>query len=121
MRAIIDEELEKMLKKGLVWPSNSPWSSPIVITRRKDGKPRFCIDFRKLNSVTRRDAYPVPQVNETLDKLWGARYLSKIDLKNGYWHVPLIMTVSRSPHLPFTEEAKKDCGRKHHGTPRVRH
>ena len=61
----------------------------MVIIRRRDGKPRFCIDFRKLNSVTRMDAYPLPQVNAILDELRGARYLSMIDLKNGYWHVPL--------------------------------
>ena len=89
MQAIIDEELDKMLEEGVVRPSNSPWSSPVVINRRKYGKPRICIDFWKLNSVTRRDAYPLPQVNATLDKLRGARYLSTIDLKNGYWHVPL--------------------------------
>ena len=89
MQAIIDEELNNMLEEGLVRPSCSPWSSPVIITRRKDGKPRFCIDVRKLNSVTRRDAYPLAQVNATLDKLRGGRYLSTIDLKNGYWHVPL--------------------------------
>ena len=89
MQAIIDKELDKMLEEGVVRPSSSPWSSPVVITRRKDGKPRFCIDFWKLNSVTRRDAYPLPQVNATLDKLRGDRYLSTIYLKNGYWHVSL--------------------------------
>ena len=89
---IINEELERILSEGVVRPSSSLWSSPVVITCRKDGKPRFCIDFRRLNSVTKRDVYPLLQVNATLDKLRGARYLSTVGLKNGYWHVPLTET-----------------------------
>ena len=83
MQEMINQELDKMLAEGVVQPSTSPWSSPVVITRRKDGKPRFCVDFRRPNSVAKRDAYPLPQVNATLDNLRGARYLSTIDLKNG--------------------------------------
>nr|XP_034194962.1 uncharacterized protein LOC117611144 [Osmia lignaria] len=89
MQKLIDEEVEKMLTDGVIQPSSSPWSSPIVMVKKKDGKYRFCVDFRKLNQVTRKDAYPLPHVNATLDKLRGARYLSTIDLKNGYWQVPL--------------------------------
>ena len=89
-----------MLSEGVVRPSKSPWSSPVVITRRKDGKPRFCVDFCRLNTVTKRGAYPLPQVNATLDKLRGARYLSTIDLKNSYWHVPL--TEASKPLTAFT-------------------
>ena len=100
MQDMINQELDKMLAEGVVQPSTSPWSSPVVITRRKDGKPRFCVDFRRLNSVTKRDAYPLPQVNATLDKLRGARYLSTIDLKNGYWHVSL--TEKRKALTAFT-------------------
>ena len=89
MQEMFNQELYKMLAEGVVQPSTSPWSSPVVITRRKDSKPRFCVDFKRLNNVTKKDAYPLTQVNTTLDKLQGARYLSTIDLKNGYWHVPL--------------------------------
>ena len=89
MPEIIIQKLDKMLADGVVQPSINPWSSPVVITRRKDGKPRFCVDFQRLNNVTKRDSYPLPQVNATLDKLRGARYPSTIELKNGYWHVPL--------------------------------
>ena len=94
MQEMINQELDKILAEGVVQPSTSPWSSPVVITRRKDGKPRFCVNFRRLNNVTKRDTYPLPQVNATLEKLRGARYLSTIDVKNGYWHIP------------FTEESK---------------
>ncbi|KAH0818193.1 hypothetical protein GEV33_004600 [Tenebrio molitor] len=62
-----------------------PWSSPIVLAKKKDGKYRFCIDFRKVNEVTRKDAHPLPFINVILDKLRRARYISTIDLKSGYW------------------------------------
>ena len=101
---IIDEEVDKMLQEGVIQPSNSPWSSQIVITRLKDGKPRFCVDFRRLNKVSKKDAYPLPQVNATLDKLRGVRYLSFIDLKNEYWHVPL--TERSKPLTAFTVPGK---------------
>ncbi|KAL6416811.1 hypothetical protein ACFW04_013159 [Cataglyphis niger] len=88
MQAIIDVEVDEMEKAGVIEPSRSAWSSPIVVVRKKDGKHRFCIDFRKVNEVMEKDAYPLPQVTATLDKLRGARYLT-LDLKNGYWQVPL--------------------------------
>lgn len=100
MQAIINEEVEKMLADDIIEPSHSPWSSPIVLVRKKDGKHRFCIDFRKINDVTHKDAYPLPQIPATLDKLRGARYLSTLDLKNGYWQVPL--TPDSRPITAFT-------------------
>jgi Reverse transcriptase (RNA-dependent DNA polymerase). len=89
MQAIIDREVTEMEQAGVIEPSQSPWSSPVVIVRKKDGKPRFCIDFRRINQISEKDAYPLPQVQATLDKLRGATYLSTLDLKNGYWQVPL--------------------------------
>lgn len=89
MQAIIDAELAKMEEDGVIEPSRSAWSSPIVVARKQDGKPRICIDFRKANEQSEKDAYPLPQVMATLDKLRGARYLSTLDLKHGYWQVPL--------------------------------
>ncbi|XP_025073445.1 uncharacterized protein LOC112552444 [Pogonomyrmex barbatus] len=100
MQAIIDAEVDQMLQDGIIEPSTSAWSSPIVVVRKKDGKNRFCIDFPQVNSVTERDAYPLPQISATLDKLRGARYLSTIDLKNGYWQVPL--AASSRPITAFT-------------------
>lgn len=89
MQAIIDEEVEKMQNEGVIEPSHNAWSSLVVIVKKKDEKPRFCIDFRRVNQVTEPDAYPLPQVTATLDKLRGAKYLTTLDLKNGYWQVPL--------------------------------
>ncbi|KMQ88444.1 reverse ribonuclease integrase, partial [Lasius niger] len=89
MQAVIDREVEEMETAGVIEPSHSAWSSPVVVVKKKDGKFRFCIDFRKVNEVTEKDAYPLPQVTATLDKLRGARYLTTLDLKNGYLQVPL--------------------------------
>jgi len=80
MQRVIDEEVQEMLRANVIEPSTSPWSSPIVIVRKKDGRLRFCIDFRRVNDVTERDVYPLPQINATLDKLRGARYLTTLDL-----------------------------------------
>ncbi|XP_025264171.1 uncharacterized protein LOC112637817 [Camponotus floridanus] len=100
MQAIINEEVGKMLADDIIEPSHSPWSSPIVLVKKKDGKHRFCIDFRKVNDAMHKDAYPLPQIPATLDKLRGARYLSTLDLKNGYWQVPL--TPDSRPITAFT-------------------
>ena len=87
---VVDQQVEEMLARGLIRPSNSPWSSPIVLAPEKDGAYRFCVDdFRHLNAVTRKDAYPMPRVDEIFDKLGGARYFSTLDLASGYWQVPV--------------------------------
>ena len=76
-----------MLKKGIISPSKSLWASSIVLVAKKDGSTRFCIDYRKVNSVTHKDAYPLPRVDDTLDKLVGSIWFSTIALNSGYWQV----------------------------------
>ena len=78
-----------MGNRGVIRPSKSPWSSPVVLVGKKDGSTRFCVDFRKVNAVTRKDVYPLPRIDETLDTLGGARYFTTLDLESGYWQVPL--------------------------------
>lgn len=85
----VNEELDKMLRDGIVERSSSPWASPIVMVPKKDKSYRFCVDYRKVNKVTERDAYPLPFVTSTLDKLRDARYLSSLDIKSAYWQVPV--------------------------------
>jgi len=81
--------LEEMQQQGVIEPSNSPWASPVVLVRKKDGSLRFCIDYRKLNKVTRKDSYPLPRVDDLLDSLSDAQWFSTLDLRSGYWQVEI--------------------------------
>lgn len=85
----VNEDLDQMLRDGIVEPSNSPWASPIILVKKPDGRYRFCVDYRRLNQVTLRDAYPLPFVSATLDKLREAHYLTTLDIKSAYWQIPL--------------------------------
>lgn len=82
-------ELKRMIELGVVERSISPWCSPAVLVKKADGRDRLCVDSRKLNAVTVRDSYPLPRVSEILDRLGRSRYLSKIDLKDFFWQIPL--------------------------------
>ena len=81
--------LDDMLSRDIVEPSQGPWSSPIVLVKKKDGSTRFCIDFRKVNDLTRKDAQPLPRIDDTLDAMGEACYFSTLDLASGYWQVAL--------------------------------
>ena len=74
-----------MLDQDVIQPSFSPWSSPVVMVKKKDGSWRFCIDYRKLNGATHRDAYPLPRIDSTLDSLTGSTLFTTLDLASGYW------------------------------------
>ena len=87
LQEVVDTEVKKMLELGVVRQSHSPWSSPTVMVRKKDGSWRFCVDFRKLNAVTHRDAYPLPRIDSTLDTLKGSTLFTTLDLTSGYWQV----------------------------------
>ena len=79
--------LREMLDNGVIEPSDSSWSSPVVLAKKKDGSLRFCVDYRKVNAVTRKDAYPLPRVDDTLDTLGGSKFFTTLDLASGYWQV----------------------------------
>ena len=86
-RKIIDETIDEMLDAKVIRRSRSPWSFPVVIVDKKDGSKRFCVDFRKLNQVTKKNSYPLPVIGDILALLGKAKYFTSLDLKSGYWQV----------------------------------
>uniref|UniRef100_A0A2S2NFW4 RNA-directed DNA polymerase n=1 Tax=Schizaphis graminum TaxID=13262 RepID=A0A2S2NFW4_SCHGA len=88
-QTIIDDMVRDIEEQGLVEPSTSPWAAPVVLAKKKDGSARLCIDYRRLNDVTESDAYPMPDLNKLIRQMRGARIFSVLDLRSGYWQVPL--------------------------------
>ena len=88
-RDAIAEEVNKLLETHKIEPSKSPWASSVVLVRKKDGTLRFCIDYRGVNAVTKKDAYPLPRIDACLDALTGSRWFSTLDLASGYWQVAM--------------------------------
>ena len=86
-RDTISENVDDMLQRGIIRPSSSPWSSPVVLVRKKDGSTRFCIDYRAVNRITRRDMYPLPSIYATIDALSGMVWFSTLDCVSGYWQI----------------------------------
>ena len=101
-KAIIGKEVETMLKLGVIEPAQSPYSSPVVLVRKRDGSIRFCVDFRRLNKKVIFDAEPLPDVECLFAKLGKAKYLTKIDLSRGYWQIPV--KPEDRPKTAFTTE-----------------
>ena len=81
--------LQDMLDKNIIRPSSSPWASPVVLVKMKDGSLRFCVDFQKLNSLTWKDAYALPRIDDTLNSLAGSKWFTTLDLASGYWQVEI--------------------------------
>ena len=75
------------LEAGVVQESSSPWASPIVLVKKKDRSLRFCVDYRRLNAITRKDVFPLPRIDDLLDQLKGKSVFSTLDAKTGYWQI----------------------------------
>ena len=87
VRGEIHKMVGDMLEAGVVQESLSPWASPIVLVKKKDGSLRFCVDYRRLNAVTRKDVFPLPRIDDLLDQLKGKSVFSTLDAKTGYWQI----------------------------------
>lgn len=88
-KAIIDNHVEKMLQQGIIEPCKSPWSSPVILIKKPDGSYRFCVDYRQINSITKKDVFPIPRIDETLESLKGAAIFTTLDMKSSFWQVEL--------------------------------
>lgn len=88
-KKILNEQLQEMLKTGVVSPTTSPFSSPPIIVEREGKKPRFCVDFRKLNEITMDEASTLPKISDTIKELGKATVFTLLDLKAGYWQIPV--------------------------------
>ena len=89
LKDTVNSQIQDMLDTGVIQPSCSPWASPVVMVKKKDGTWRFCVDYRKVNAITHHDAYPLPRIDATLDSLTGSTLFTTLDLASGYWQVEL--------------------------------
>lgn len=84
----VKEEIKYLLENDLIEPSNSSWSSPCILVPKPDGSYRMCTDYRKVNSVTKIDTFPIPRMDDCIDKVGKAKYVTQFDLFKGFWQVP---------------------------------
>jgi hypothetical protein len=86
---LVDDQVDQLLGDGLAEEGYGPWAAPVVIVTKHDGTPRFCVDYRKLNNVTKKDAYPLPRIEDCVESLSGSKWFCTLDLASGYWQVPV--------------------------------
>uniref|UniRef100_A0A6A7FXQ6 RNA-directed DNA polymerase n=1 Tax=Hirondellea gigas TaxID=1518452 RepID=A0A6A7FXQ6_9CRUS len=88
-KRIINEHVEKMLDSGVIENAASPWCSPVLLVKKSDGTHRFCVDYRQLNAVTKKESYPLPNIIETIESISGAEYYTVLDAKNAFHQVEM--------------------------------
>ena len=85
----LKDEIQYLLENDFIEPSNSDWSSPCILVPKPDGAYRLCTDYRKVNGVTKTDSFPIPRIDDCIDKIGKAKYVAKFDLLKGFWQIPL--------------------------------
>ncbi len=98
-RALMKQETQYLLEHNLAVPSASPWCSPCLLVPKPDGTSRFCTDYRKVNALTKADSFPLPRMEDCVDRVGNAKFVTKLDLLKGYWQVPLRSLIL--PHLMY--------------------
>jgi len=98
-----DNLINEMLAADVIEPSDSPWASPVCLAKKPDGSYRFCVDYRRVNAVFRKDAYPIPDIQDAFDSLRGATHFVTIDLLSGYWQIGM---------TPRAQERSAFCSRR---------
>ncbi|XP_059055841.1 uncharacterized protein LOC131849740 [Achroia grisella] len=91
MKALMQEQLEHMIQQGIIEECESAWAAPALLVPKKDGSYRFCVDYRRLNAITKSDAYPLPVIDDLLQYTGKSCYMSTVDLRSGYWQVSVRM------------------------------
>lgn len=94
-REIIMEQIEEMSANNIISPSNSPYASPVVLVKKKDGQMRFCVDYRKLNEKTKKSNYPLPNIDDIMTYFGGSTLYSSLDLLSGYWQIEMSETAKK--------------------------
>jgi hypothetical protein len=89
LRPQVWKQLYNMIENKIIRVSSSPYAAAIVMTLKKDGSLRLCIDYRWLNNITIKDKFPLPRIDDTIEALYGARYFSTLDLISGYWQIEI--------------------------------
>jgi len=88
-KVVIGEEINKMHENGIIRRSKSPWAAGVVLASKKDGSIRFCVDYRRLNKITKREVYPLPRIDDSLAALGNKCWFTSLDLASGYWQIPV--------------------------------
>ncbi|KRY35804.1 conserved hypothetical protein [Trichinella spiralis] len=111
-REVVDHLIREMLHAGVIELPSGPWSSPVVLVRKKDPSLRFCVDYRRLNAVTRVDAQPIPRIDDTINALARAKWFNTLDLASGYWQVEVAGRDRDTPGaLPIPRHAVRTVQR----------
>ena len=85
----VDKQIKEMIENDIIRPSISPWNAPVMLVKKKDQSLRFVLDFRALNDVTKKDTYPLPLIQDLIDRMGGSVYWTKLDAASAYWSMPL--------------------------------